>query len=255
MPTAAFHRFEADGSAKIVLVAGLPRPAEAVTGSWAPAFGGIDPAEDIPETMIDMLGIPFFRVHAIVLNRAGEISGVTHEVVQPRADLAEYAPDAAFRHFRYTTEWLVEPGAYDIRLLVAEDGGDRLGTSRLQVRVPSSDGWTMADPMLVVVDADAGLRPLLDQGVPAGIQISVSVQVRGATSPSVSASIFHRATRRTIAEVLAQALQLEGRGVHGGVLPLPYLDPDEYLVELQLVDTTTDDQAIRLMPLHVVEGE
>ena len=255
VPAAAFHRFEADGSAKIVLVAGLPRPAEAVTGSWAPAFGGIDPAEDISEEMIDMLGIPFFRVHAIVLSRAGEISGETHELVQPREDLAEYAPDAAFRHFRYTTEWSVEPGTYEIRLLVAEDGGDRLGTSRLQVQVPSIDEWTIADPMLVVVDADAGLRPLLDQGVPAGIQISASVQVRGATSPYVSASIFHRATRRTMAEVPAQALQLEGPGVHGGVLPLPYLDPDEYLVELQVVDTTADGQTVRLMPLRVVEGE
>ena len=130
-----------------------------------------------------MLGIPFFRVHAIVLSRAGEISGETHELVQPREDLAEYAPDAAFRHFRYTTEWSVEPGTYEIRLLVAEDGGDRLGTSRLQVQVPSIDEWTIADPMLVVVDADAGLRPLLDQGVPAGIQISASVQVRGCHEP------------------------------------------------------------------------
>ena len=255
VPAAAFHRFEADGSPKIVLVAGLPRPAETITGSWAPAFGGIDPAEEIPDELVDVLGILFFRVHAIALSRAGEISGETHEVVQPREDLAEYAPDAAFRHFRYTTEWSVEPGAYDIRLLIAEDGGDRLGTSRLQVRVPSGEAWTMADPMLVVVDANAGLRPLLEQGVPAGIQISASVQVSGATSPYVSASIFHRATRNTIAEVPAQALQLEGPGVHGGVLPLPYLDPDEYLVELQVVDTTADGQAVRLMPLRVVDGD
>ena len=254
VPTAAFHRLEANGSAKIVVVAGLPRPAETVTGSWAPAFGGIDPSEEIPEELVDVLGIPFFRVHAIVLNRAGEISGETHEVVQPRADLAEYAPDAAFRHFRYTTEWPVEPGTYDIRLLIAEDGGDRLGTSRMQVQVPSSDTWSVADPMLVVVEPETGLRPLLNQAIPAGIQISVSVQVGGATSPYVSASIFHRATRSTIAEVPAQALELESPSVHGGVLPLPYLDPDEYLVELQLVDTIAAGQAVRLMPLHVVEA-
>ena len=108
--------------------------------------------------------------------------------------------------------------------------------------------------MLVVVDADEGLRPLLDQGVPAGIQIAASVQVKGATSPYVSASIFHRATRHTITEVPAQALLPEGPGVYGGVLPLPYLDPDEYLVELQIVDTTAEDQAVRLLLVVVVEG-
>ena len=255
VPTSAFYRFEQDGSAKILLVAGLPRPAETITGSWAPAFGGPVPGEAVPEEMIDTLGIPFFRVHAIAMSRNGEIGGETHELVQPRADLAAYAPDAAFRHFRYITEWAVEPGTYDIRVLIAEDGGDRLGTSRLQVQVPQSDNrWTVADPMLVVVDADEGLRPLLDQGVPAGIQIAASVQVKGATSPYVSASIFHRATRHTIAEVPAQALLPEGPGVYGGVLPLPYLDPDEYLVELQIVDTTAEDQAVRLLPVVVVEG-
>ncbi len=254
VPAAAFHRFEPDGAPKILLVAGLPRPAETITGSWAPAFGGVDPAEDIPEELIDVLGIPYFRVHAIALDRAGEISGETHASVRPRADLAEYAPDAAFRHFRYTTEWSVEPGTYDIRLLIAEGGGDRFGTSRLQVRVPSSDGWTMADPMLGVLEADAAFRPLLDQGVSEGFQIFASVQVSGATDPYVSALIFQEATRNSIAWVPPQPLRSEGPGVYGGLLRLPYLAPGEYLVELQVVDTTPDGQAVRLMPLRVVEG-
>jgi len=33
-----------------------------------------------------------------------------------------------------------------------------------------------------------------------------------------------------------------------------YLDPDEYLVELQIVDTTAEDQAVRLLPVVVVEA-
>ncbi len=254
VPTAAFHRFEPDGSPKILLVAALPRPAETITGSWAPAFAGVDPAEDIPEELIDVLGIPYFRVHALAVNDAGEISGETHTVVLPRADLAEFAPDAAFRHFRYTTEWSVEPGTYDIRLLIAEDGGDRFGTSRLELRVPSSDGWTMADPMLGVVDADAGFTPLLDESVSAGIQISASIQIRGATSPYVSAAIFHPATLSTIADIPVHGLRPVGLSVHSGVLPLPYLDPGEYTVELYVADTAADGRAVRLMPLRVVEG-
>ena len=252
VPAAAFHRFEPDGSPKILLVAGLPRPAETITGSWAPAFGGVDSAEDIPEQLIDVLGIPYFLVHALALDSAGKISGETHSLVRPRADLAEYAPDAAFRHFRYTTEWSVEPGTYDIRLLIAEGGGDRFGTSRLQVRVPSSDGWTMADPMLGVLEADAGLRPLLNQGISAGTPIFASVQVSGATDPYVSALIFQEATRNSIAWVSLHPLRPEGPGVFGGILPLPYLDPGDYVVELQVVDTTAE--AVRLMPLRVVEG-
>ena len=169
---------------------------------------------------------------------------------------AEYAPDAVFPHYRYTTEWAVEPGEYDVRVLVvqfAEEGGDRIGTSRLEVRVPlTTDRWATADPMLVGVDANEGLRPLLEQGVPAGVTIGASVQVVGATSPYASALVFHRATRRIIAEVTEQPLQLEGPMLHGGVLQLPYLDPGEYLVELQLIDTAVDEQAVRVLPLRVV---
>ena len=254
VPAAAFHRFEPDGSPKILLVVGLPRPAETIAGTWAPAFEGIGPAADNREELVDVLGIPYFQVHAIALDRAGEISGETHATVLPHTDLAGYAPVAPFQYLRYTTEWSVEPGIHDIRLLIAEDGGDRFGTSRLQVQVPSSDGWTMADPMLGVLEADAAFRPLLDEGVSEGIQIFASVQVSGATRPHVSASIFHHATRNTIAEVPAYALRPEGPGVYGGMLPLPYLAPGEYLVELQVVDTTADGQAARLMPLRVVEG-
>ncbi len=254
VPAAAFHRFEPDGSPKILLVVGLPRPAETIAGTWAPAFEGIGPAADNREELVDVLGIPYFQVHAIALDRAGEISGETHATVLPHTDLAAYAPVAPFQHMRYTTEWSVEPGTYDIRLLIAEDGGDRFGTSRLQVQVPSSDGWTMADPMLGVLEADAAFRPLLDQGVSEGFQIFASVQVSGATDPYVSALIFQETTRNTIAWVPPQPLRSEGPGVYGGLLRLPYLAPGEYLVELQVVDTTPDGQAVRLMPLRVVEG-
>ena len=255
VPTAAFHRFADDGSSKILLVAGLPRPAETVTGSWAPAFGGVDPNSEIQEEMIDRLRIPFFRVHAIALNRAGEVLGETHELVEPREDIAEYAPDTPIPHFRYTTEWAVEPGEYDIRVLVAEEGGDRIGTSRLEVRVPpNANRWAIADPMLAIVDTADGLRPLLQHAVPAGVPIGVSVQLVGATSPHVSALIFHRATRRIIVEVAQQPLLLGSPMVHGGVLPLPHLNSGKYLVEVQIVDSTVDRQAVRLLPLQVVAG-
>ena len=252
VPAAAFHRFEPDGAPKILLVVGLPRAAETIAGTWAPAFEGVGPAADNREELVDVLGIPYFRVHAIALNRAGEVSGETHATILPHTDLAGNAPVAPFRHILYTTEWSVEPGIYDIRLLIAEDGGDRFGTSRLQVQVPSSDGWTMADPMLGVLEADAGFRPLLDQGVSAGIQTFASVQVSGATDPYVSAVIFQGGTRNSIAWVSLHPLRPEGSGVYGGVLRLPSLDPGEYVVELQVVDTTAE--AVRLMPLRVVEG-
>ena len=123
VPAAAFHRFEPDGSPKILLVVGLPRPAETIAGTWAPAFEGIGPAADNREELVDVLGIPYFQVHAIALDRAGEISGETHATVLPHTDLAGYAPVAPFQHLRYTTEWSVEPGIHDIRLLIAEDAG------------------------------------------------------------------------------------------------------------------------------------
>ena len=110
VPAAAFHRFEPDGAPKILLVVGLPRRAETISGTWAPAFEGVGPAADNREELVDVLGIPYFRVHAIALDRAGEVSGETHASLLPHTDLAGYAPDASFRYLRYTTEWVSRPG-------------------------------------------------------------------------------------------------------------------------------------------------
>ncbi len=256
LPTKAFHRFAPDGSSKILVIAGLPRPAETVTGSWAPAFGRVDPEEDLPEEMIERLGISLFSVHAIALNRVSGVSGETHEAVRPGGDLGTQALGASSRYFHYTTEWSVGPGTYEVRMLVAEEVGDRLGTSRLEVDVPPSENqWLMADPMLVAVDTGAGLlRPLLTESVPVGTRVAVSVQVSGAVGPHVAATIRYTTTQQTIVEVSAKALPLESPSVHGGVLPLPYLDPGEYLVELQIVDATAEEQAVRMLPLHIVEA-
>ena len=255
LPTKAFHRFAADGSSVILVAAGLPRPAETVTGSWAPAFGRVDPQEDLPD---DRLGISLFSVHAIAVNNVGRVVHETHEAVQPGGEPGVQTPlGAESRYFHYTTEWSVEPGTYEVRVLVTEEVGDRVGTSRLRVDVPpSQDRWLMADPMLVSVDTSAGLiRPLLTQSVPAGIRVAASVQVSGAVSPHVAVSIRYSATQETIAQVSAKALPLEGPGVHGGILPMPRLDPGEYQVELQIIDTTVDERAVRLLPLYVVEPD
>ena len=252
LPTKAFHRFAPDGSPKILVVAGLPRPAETVTGSWAPAFGQLGP-NDLAEEMIDRLGISLFSVHALAFNRATGATVETHEAVEPLGDPGTQATGTASRYFHYTTEWPVTPGFYEVRMLVAEDVGDRLGTSRLQVEVPpSANQWIMADPMLVEVDTAAGLlRPLVTESVTAGSRVAVSVQVSGAVGPLVEATIRHAATQQIMAEISPKALPLESPSVHGAVLPLPYLDPDEYVVELRIVDTTVDQRTARLLLLHV----
>ncbi len=258
VPTAAYQRFTDEGTPTILLVAGLPLPAESVNGSWAPAFGGLDISGPTPAAeggWLEAGGIPYFRVHAIALNRAGIVGGESHEVVQARPDLYRYAPDAAFRHFRYTTEWNVEPGEYNLRMVVAEDGGDRVGTARLKVEVPSSDdGWGMADPMLVAVDR-RGLTPLLGQGVPEGMPIAASVQVVHGIEPFVSAAIFRRDARRSVADVAGQSLPPVSLTLHRGALHLPSnLEPGNYLVEVRVIDADADGQAIRLLPLQIIAG-
>ena len=253
LPTRAFHRFAPDGSSKILVIAGLPRPAETLTGSWAPAFGQLDPNEDLAEEMIERLGISLFSVHALAFNRATGATVETHEAVEPTGDPGTQSSGTTSRYFHYTTEWQVTPGFYEVRLLVAEESGDRLGTSRLHVDVPpSANQWLMADPMLVEVDTEAGLlRPLVTESVLADSRVAVSVQVSGAVGPLVEATIRHAVTGQVMAEITPKALPLESQGVHGAVLPLPYLDPDDYVVELRIVDTTVDQRTARSLPLHV----
>ncbi len=257
VPTAAYQRFADDGTPTILLVAGLPLPAESVDGSWAPAFESIDisnPNVTADDGWVETAGIRYFRVHAVALSRSGHVGAESHVVVEPRPDLFRYAPDNAFRHFRYTAEWSVDPGKYDLRVLIAEDGGDRVGTARLEVEVPSpGDNWNMGDPMLVAVDQRTGLMPLLGQGVPAGMPIAASVEVIHGIDPFVSAAIFRRDARRSVADVPEQPLPPTGLTVHRGALQLPTnLEPGDYLIEIRVIDTGADGQAIRLLPLQVV---
>ena len=257
VPTAAYQRFSDDGTPTILLVAGLPLPAESVAGSWAPAFESIDissPDVTTDDGWVETLGIRYFRVHAIALNRAGGVGAESHVVVQPRPDLFRYAPDNAFRHFRYTTEWSVDPGQYDLRMVIAEDGGNRVGTARLEVDVPSLvDGWGMSDPMLVAVNQRAGLTPLLGQGVPEGMPIAASIEVVHGIDPFVSATIFRRDARRSVADVPGQSIPPTSLTVHRGALKLPTdLEPGDYLVEVRVVDAAANGQEIRLLPLQVV---
>ena len=259
VPAAAYQRFTDEGSPTILLVAGLPLPAESVNGSWAPAFEQIDisgPGNAADQSWAESAGIQNFRVHAVALTPNGDVGAESHEVVRARADLYRYAPDATFRHFRYTTEWSVDPGHYDLRMVVAEAGGDRVGASRLEVEVPRwEDGWSMADPMLVAVDQRAGLTPLLGQGVPEGLPIAASVQVVHGIDPFVSAAIFRRDARRAVAEVTGQPLPPVSLTVHRGALQLPSdLEPGDYLVEVRVIDADAEGQAIRLLPLEIVAG-
>ena len=152
VPAAAFHRFEPDGAPKILLVVGLPRRAETISGTWAPAFEGVGPAADNREELVDVLGIPYFRVHAIALDRAGEVSGETHASLLPHTDLAGYAPDASFRYLRYTTV-VVKFQEIGFRQSLTAGAEDRaslkvpaielLGDSQLFIRCPMISAITI----------------------------------------------------------------------------------------------------------------
>ena len=255
VPAQALHRFTADGSSSIFLVIGLPGQEETVRGSWAPAFGTGDAESGMDEQMVQRLGISRFQVHAVAYSSVGELRGEFHTTVAPEA--AEGTPSTAnpARFFNYVRQFQVDPGVYDVRMFVGEEAGDRIGTARLQVEVPpSQDRWLVADPMLVALDTEARmLRPLVTSAVRAGLQLATSVQVSGAASPEVALTVRREGVNAPIATVSLTALPLAYPGIHEGVLPLPDLDPGQYLVELKIVDVAAEQQAVRLLSLRVTE--
>ncbi len=255
VPAQAFHRFASDGSSSILLVIGLPGQEETVLGSWAPAFRTVDAQAGMDEQAIQRLGISRFEVHAVALSSDGELGGQIHTTVTPDAAAGPQPTATPARFSNYVREMRVDPGVYDVRMFVSEVAGDRIGTARLEVEVPpSQDRWLIADPMLVAVDTEARiLRPLLTSAVRAGLQLATSVQVSGAASPQVALTVRRQGIDAPIAEVSPTALPLVYPGIHGGIVPLPYLDPGQYLVELKIVDVAAEQQAVRLFSLRVTE--
>jgi len=253
VPAQAFHRFTSDGSPSILLVIGLPGQEETVLGSWAPAFRTVDAQAGMDEQAIQQLGISRFEVHAIALNSDGELGGQIHTTVSLNAPAGTQPTANPVRFSDYVREMRVAPGVYDVRMFVSEQAGDRIGTARLQVEVPpSQDRWLIADPMLVALDTEAGvLRPLLTSAVRAGRQLATSVQVSGAASPEVALTVRREGVNAPIAAVSLTPLPLAYPGIHEGILPLPSLDPGQYLVELKIVDVAAEQQAVRLLPLQV----
>ncbi len=256
LPAQALHRFTPDGSSSIYLVIGLPGQEETVLGSWAPAFGAVNAQAGMDEQAIQRLGISRFQVHAVAFSSAGGLGGEFHTTVSPEVAGGTQSTANPARFSNYVKEIQVDPGVYDVRMLVSEEGGDRIGTARLQVEVPSSqDGWLMADPMLVAVDPETRmLRPLLTSAARAGLQLATSVQVSGAASPQLVLTVRREGTDAPILEGSPTALPPVYPGVHGGTLPLPRLDPGQYLVELKIVDVAAQQQAVRLLPLRVTES-
>ncbi len=255
VPAQAFHRFASDGSSSIYLVIGLPGQEESVLGSWAPAFGTVSAQAGMDEQAIQRLGISRFQVHAVAFSSAGELGGEFHTTVALAAAAGTQSTANPAGFSNYVKEIQVDPGVYDVRMLVSEEAGDRIGTARRQVEVPSSqDGWLMADPMLVAVDPETReLRPLLTSAARAGLQLATSVQVSGAASPQLVLTLRREGIDAPILEGSPTALPPVYPGVHGGTLPLPPLDPGQYLVELKIVDLAAQQQAVRLLPLRVTE--
>ena len=254
VPAQALHRFAPDGSSSIFLVIGLPGPEETVLGSWAPAFGTVDAEAGMDEQAIQRLGISRFQVHAVAYSSAGELRGEFHTTVTPEAAAGTQSTSNPARFSNYVKEMPVDPGIYDVRMLVSEESGDRIGTARLQVEVsPSEDRWLIADPMLVAVDPQTRmLRPLLTSAVPTGVQIATSVQVNRGISPEVAFTIRREGVDAPMVEVSPTALPLAYPGIHAGVMTLPPLDPGQYVVELKIVDLGAEQQAVRLFALQVI---
>ncbi len=256
VPARGFHRFAADGSPSIYLAIGLPGQEETVLGSWAPAFGTVDTRDGVDEQAIQQLGIPFFEVHAVAVSSAGGLGHEFHARVASEAAAGRQSAANSARFSPYIREFQVDPGVYDVRMFVNEVPGDRVGTARLAVEVPSSeDGWRMADPMLVAVDpVGGGIRPLLSSDARSGLRLAASVQVGGAASPQLVLAVRREGVEAPIIVAAPTELRPVSPGVHGGVLPLPSLEPGQYEVELKIVDLAAEQQAVRLLALRVLES-
>lgn len=197
------------------------------------------------------------EVHGVLLDkeREVEVAAEMHRQVTETLEATSMVPTASLLSKQ---EWQLPPGHYDLRIKVLDTVSRRVGTTKLAVEIPEidNDSWSVGDVVLSEIGDDGDLVPIVQGRVEVGTAVVAFVEVRGGRRPVVSGRLRLSAEGRPSAapvagaELFAQPLRRD-EALHRGTLPLPPLEPGDYVLELLVEDAVAEQTHTIELPLHV----
>ncbi len=205
------------------------------------------------------------ELHLLVLDSNGEIVRETARAIQATPGLTSYGTVTATIPFTYFDEkwWALEPGAYELRLVVRDGLSRRLGATQIELEMPELVfRWRTSDVMLGIVGESRNPKPVVGHTVVYGQRVAGFLEVNGGHAPVMSGFLFRvdessanhaEPDLERVAEMLPTRLRRDRDGVYRGALFLPdELSPGSYVIEVTVEDPPAREQRTYRVPLKVL---
>ena len=205
------------------------------------------------------------ELHLVVLDSDRNIVRQTSRGILATPELTAYGAVTATIPFTYFDEkwWNLDPGGYDIRLVVRDGLSRQLGATRVVMEMPDSMiGWRTSDLMLGIVGESTNPKPVVARKAVEGQRLAVFLEVNGGLSPAISGSLFQLGEQESddeepdmehVSEIRPALLRRHPDRVHRGALMLPEdMPPGKYIFEVRIEDPPADQERTFRVPLEIL---
>jgi VWFA-related protein len=205
------------------------------------------------------------ELHLVVLDSNREVIRQTSRGIHATPELTAYGAVTATIPFTYFDEkwWNLEPGGYDIRLVVRDGLSRQLGATRVVFEMPDSTiGWRTSDLMLGIVGESRNPKPVVARKVVEGQRVAAFLEVNGGLSPTISGSLYQVGEQRSedeepdlehVSEIRPSLMRRHPDRVQRGAIMLPEdMPPGEYIFEVRIEDPPADQERTFRVPLEIL---
>jgi VWFA-related protein len=205
------------------------------------------------------------ELHLVVLDSNREVIRQTSRGIHATPELTAYGAVTATIPFTYFDEkwWNLDPGGYDIRLVVRDGRSRQLGATRVVLEMPDSTiGWRTSDLMLGIVGESRNPKPVVARKVVEGQRVAAFLEVNGGLSPTISGSLYQVGEQRGddeepalehVSEIRPSLIRRHPDRVQRGAIMLPEdMPPGEYIFEVRIEDPPANQERTFRVPLEVL---
>jgi hypothetical protein len=206
------------------------------------------------------------ELHLVVLDSDRNIVRQTSQGIVAAPELTAHGAVTATIPFTYFDEnwWNLEPGGYDVRLVVRDGLSRQLGATRLVLEIPDPTiGWRTSDLMLGIVGESSNPKPVVAGKAVEGQRLAAFLEVNGGLSPSISGSLYRasdqeggeEARLEHVWEVRPTLMRRHPDRVHRGAVMLPEeMAAGKYIFEVRIEDPPADQERTFRVPLEVLSA-
>jgi VWFA-related protein len=207
------------------------------------------------------------ELHLVVLDSKKNVVRQTSRGIMATPQLTAYGAVTATIPFTYFDEkwWNLDPGGYDIRLVVRDGLSRQLGATRVVFEMPDSTiGWRTSDLMLGIVGESSNPKPVVARKVVVGQRVAAFLEVNGGLSPSISGSLYlvqatdggdEEPELEHVSEIRPSLMRRHPDRVQRGAIMLPEdMPPGEYVFEVRIEDPPADQERTFRVPIEVLSA-